>query len=66
MCFKNVFFNYITYFCSGYRSCSVVQVANFKDIVMFSIKTCSIPLNKQCLLNKINVSKREKWNVIEL
>ncbi len=44
----------------------VVQVADFKDIVMFSIKTCSIPLNKQYLLNKINVSKREKWNVIEL
>ena len=46
--------------------CIVVQVANFKDIVMFSIKTCSIPLTKQYLLNKINVSKREKWNVIEL
>jgi hypothetical protein len=26
--------------------------ANFKDIVMFSIKTCSIPLNKQYSLNK--------------
>ncbi len=44
----------------------VVQVADFKDIVMFSIKTCSIPLNKQYLLNKINVSKRRKLNILEL
>lgn len=30
----------------------VVQMANFKDIVMFSMKVCSIRLNKQYLLNK--------------
>ena len=37
--------------CGIYRSCSVVLLANFKDIVMFSMKACSIPLNKSCLLN---------------
>ena len=41
-CALKMFFYYITSICSGYHSCRVVQVADFKDIVMFSIKTCSI------------------------
>ena len=52
-CALKMFFLLYNLFFSGYRSCRVVQVANFKDIVMFSIKACSIPLNKSCLLNKI-------------
>ena len=39
-CALKMYFNYITCICSGYHSCRVVQVADFKDIVMFSIKPC--------------------------